>query len=121
MELTFDHLCELEPGLQDLHTIARMIKDDGNGKSFCSNFIWYRLLKPRMYDLVGWGRRFAKERAQRESEHFDKENPEMAKMFIKLDIPEPEGIELLDGCEAYSLAYNTIYEQLPNCRDCWCM
>lgn len=118
---TFDQLSELEPRLGDLHKMAGVIKDDGNGKGFCANFLWYRLLKRQMYDLVGWGRKEARERAQREREHFDRENPEMAKMFIRLDIPEPEGIEVLDTSEAYSLAYHSIYDQLPDCRNCACM
>ena len=118
----FKKLCKLEPELERLHRLAGMIRDDGNGKYFCANEVWYSLFKPKLYELVGWGREEAKQRRKREREYFVKESPGLAKCFVALpEEPPPAGIEILDSCEAYDCAYQTIYDQLPNCRDCGCM
>ncbi len=120
--MTFNQLCELEPELKRLHHLAGMIRDDENGKYFCANDVWYSLFKPKLYNLVGWGREHSKQQRKRERERFEIENPELSKCFIQgPEMPKPEGIEILDTCEAYDCAYHTIYDQLPNCRNCGCM
>jgi len=52
--LTFEKLCELEPGLLELYRQACAVKDDRRKRSFCANAIWYREFKPVLVQLVGW-------------------------------------------------------------------
>ena len=117
--MTFAELCRLEPELERLHRLASMMKDDGTGAYFCANEIWYSLFKPKLYDLVGWGRKDALEREKQEAEDFKKDFPGV--LIALPEGPPPVGIEIFDTCEAYDCAYQTIYDQLPNCRNCACL
>ncbi len=115
--MTFGQLCELEPGLQDLHTIARMIQDNGSGEAFCANLVWHNLFKPRIYDLVGWGRVEIVKRNWKSGKELEKLG--VTVLGQKEEWSYEKG--LLDSSEAYDVAYHAIYDQLPNCRDCWCL
>lgn len=85
-DLTWEDAVALEPSLADLFAEATQTEDDG--EYFCANMVWYRTMKPRLCDLVGWGRK--------------------------------RGPYSLTTSDAYDLAYDKIYDQLPNCRGCWC-
>ena len=64
---------------------------DGSGEHFCANMVWYRKLKPQLLELVGW-----------EAEG-------------KAKTPE------LGSNDAYDAAYDLIYDELPDCKDCSCV
>jgi hypothetical protein len=94
--LTFEQLCELEPRLLDLLNEARAIKDNRRKRSFCANQVWYGWrghegFKPRLLDLVGFRRKH------------DGSDPRLA------------------TSRAYDVAYHTIYDALPDCRNCACV
>ena len=53
--ITFEELCELEPGLLLLAEEARQYKDDPSRPWFCANEAWYiNGLKRWLIQLVGW-------------------------------------------------------------------
>jgi hypothetical protein len=52
--MTFEELCELEPGLLTLYRRAKGVKDDRRKRSFCANAVWYGRFKPVLCRLVGW-------------------------------------------------------------------
>ncbi|MCL2347325.1 MAG: hypothetical protein FWC50_03580 [Planctomycetaceae bacterium] len=51
--ITFYHLCQLEPRLRHLETVAKSIKA---GKKFCASEVWYGPggIKSQMRQLVGY-------------------------------------------------------------------
>lgn len=49
---SFGELCRLEPRLADLFRDALAV--EGSDEHFCANWTWYRELKPRLLQLVGW-------------------------------------------------------------------
>ena len=116
----FRKLCYLEPRIEKLYKAAQMIGDDGAGRWFCTNLIWYTLFKPRLYDLVGFGRRAIREMRQRERQ--DPNNPFRNNFYSEeeLDPMTAEEVEFLESSEAWCLAVDTIRRQLPQCRDCGC-
>lgn len=92
-DLTWNQLCELEPGLLDLLAEVKSVKDDKSKPSFCANAVWYgenghTSLKSRMSSLVGW---YAKSLDPR--------------------VRSPR---------AYDLAVDNLYSKLPGCRNCRC-
>lgn len=94
--LTWDSLVAMEPRLQTLLDEAKSVRPDG--ATFCANAIWYGYgghqgFKPRLSKLVGW------ERCP----------------------PCSTTVAPLASEKAYDIAYETIYEALPDCRDCGCM
>lgn len=93
-ETTWETLTKAEPRLIELYNAVAAVKDDGTEPAFCANDWWYgdNGFKDRMSDLVGWGA--------------DEGNPQHA---------------LLETEEAYSLAYDTLYDLLPECRNCGCL
>ena len=100
--LTFAALCELEPGLARVaREIAAFTDAMHRKRNFCANGAWYgygrfpRDFKQQLTTLVGayrWGRH-----------------------------PDPAVQELLSGCPAYDVAYESLYRLLPNCRNCACL
>lgn len=95
-KLAFDALCVQQPALMDLYKEACAIKDDASTASFCAHDHWYGYseypgLKKRLARLVGWDATL-----------------------------EPEQPGMLASQYAYDIAYDTIYEALPSCRNCGC-
>lgn len=93
-DVTWETLTEAEPRLLELYRAVSAVKDDGTEPAFCANDLWYGEdgFKDRMAALVGWGR-------------------------------EEEGAapaDFLTTEEAYDLAYTTLYDLLPPCRNCGC-
>lgn len=90
--LTFSQLCELEPRLLALFNEAKSIKDNRRKPSFCANRIWYAWggLRERMTPLVGYA------------------------------VKRRGGDPRLATSRAYDIAYHTIYDALPDCRNCVC-
>ena len=84
--LTFERLTELEPRLKDLLAEARAFHKDPN-PNFCANAVWYGYAGPGL-----------KER------------------LCRLVGFTAEGGGALRTSAAYDLAYQTIYQALPDCR-----
>lgn len=51
--LTWEMICELEPGMEQLYQQAESIRDDERRPRFCANKIWYRHFKPLVVWRVG--------------------------------------------------------------------
>lgn len=91
--LTFDELAKLEPRLKTLEDDISAIKDDGESESFCANNRWYG--------------------------YFGHRN--MKATLVQLVGWEARGKHgELRTMDAYSTAYEHLYELLPDCRDCGC-
>jgi hypothetical protein len=91
--MTFEELCRLEPKLGELLQEARSHKPQG--RSFCANAVWYSYGQYRHRGLKSRLRRLVGfERRERHA--------------------------ILSTPAAYSLAYQTIYRALPDCRRCSC-
>jgi len=127
----FLKLCEIEPRLMTLYKFASMI-GRRHGKDFCANFVWYEFLKPELCLLVGDGRT---------PNVTPKESPECATAMENLlslrgtfnesvcdtapsrtvtvyNRASSEQGAFLRSALAYDIAYNTIYNALPDCRGC---
>lgn len=91
---TWAQLVALEPRLQALLDEAKSV--DGSDEHFCANRVWYgnarnrNGIKERLCRLVGW------------------------------DVRRHGGSALLSSEAAYDVAYETIYDALPGCRECGC-
>lgn len=119
--LTFEEICELEPAIEKLFDLARMI-GRRRGKWFCANAVWYHFFKPELTRLVGWGRRPTSSRIQvvsiadilagkgRAGKRRDRPNPASS-------CRDPR----LKSEDAYSTAYMAISSELPDCRGCMCL
>jgi hypothetical protein len=87
----FNRICGIEPKLKALYKEAKSVKDDGVEASFCANAVWY-----------GYGKWRG----------------------IRSRVIELVGWECktreLKTTSAYDVAYDEIYEVLPNCRNCMC-
>src|SRR5215208_2067079 len=90
-DVTWENLVEVEPRLRALERDVQTVADKG-GPSFCANAIWYGYLDPEF----GF-----KERMTRY-------------MGWIAEVPE------LRSIEAYDLAYEHLYDLLPDCRNCTC-
>ena len=92
--ITWDELTALEPRLLALLQEAEAIKDDKRKPSFCANAHWY-----------GYGG-----------------HPGIKPRLLELvGWARPYGSAELRGTRAYDVAYETIYDALPDCRgDCSC-
>lgn len=92
--MTFDRLCELEPKLKSLADEASATRDDGTKEAFCANAIWYGY----------FGHPGIKPR-----------------LLLLVGWERPDGPDELLTTEAYDVAYDTIYNMLPDCRgECGC-
>ena len=135
-ELTFDDLCEMEPRLRKLYDLASMIGRK-RGKSFCANFVWYDFLKPQIINLVGAYRTARPKRPGFVPNHDDSGLEKMNRFRIHTmdTLPDIEWkkrdmvlrtLNEASSCddprlwtsEAYDIAYQTIYNALPDCRGC---
>ena len=90
--LTFEDLCRIEPRLATLYNEAKSIRDDKRKPSFCANRTWYACgsLRERTTPLVGCA------------------------------VKRRGGDPRLATSRAYDTAYHTIYDALPDCRNCVC-
>lgn len=94
--MTWAELLALEPELAVLHRELSAIKDDGRGDYFCANEVWY-----------GYGSRHRPGYKTRLCELVGWCAPRHV-------LPE------LRTMAAYDLAYDTLYNLLPACRNCGC-
>jgi hypothetical protein len=119
---TFANLCKIVPRLRQLHDLAASVRDDKRQESFCANYLWYGALKPQLERLVGWNARWEPLPDEprrtvflRASEVRRKPQWEVEPMYGL-----PEEVELVTSSAAYSVAYQTVWEALPDCRNCGC-
>jgi hypothetical protein len=89
--ITWKQIIEIEPRLAKLYTEACAVKDRG-GNSFCANNVWY-----------GYGNNIG----------FKGRVYHLVGFAAKDD--------RIKTMEAYDVAYEKIYEALPNCRNCSCV
>lgn len=91
----WEDLVRIEPRLGEMLKEIQSIKDDGTAPSFCANAQWYR--------SPGEGEDSFKDRlVAMAGWHAQSSDPE-----IRSDL-------------AYNVAYEKLYEALPNCRNCGC-
>jgi hypothetical protein len=90
-ELTWRRIANIEPRLAEAERLIKMIRDPG-GESFCANDIWYGYRDIRFS---------FKERVNTYAGWFA-EKPE------------------LRSDAAYDIAYQHLYDLLPDCRNCLC-
>jgi len=96
---SFEQLARLEPRLSALLLKAQAIKDDPAKESFCANQRWYGYgaghqeggLRAEVEELVGWA------------------------------VEDRGSDPRLSTSAAYDVAYHTIYNALPDCRNCACV
>jgi hypothetical protein len=89
----FDELARLEPRLRDLETRAESYRRDKN-PNFCANAVWYGYSGFR---------------------------PGLKEMLCELVGWDVRGRRVLETEEAYDVAYDHVYELLPDCRGrCGC-
>jgi len=126
--MTWDELAAMEPGLAGLAAeVGRIAR--GAGRDFCANAAWYGYrdwpgIKPRLVHLVGWSRRgrqraasgdlFAQLTTMAASSRMEARTAAFAE-----DIAH--GLDALWSDEAYDVAYDHLYDLLPDCRACRCV
>ena len=121
--ITWTTLVKHEPQLKALLADARSITDNRSKTSFCANAAWYGYggrpgLKPRLLFLVGWERGISQKRGST----LAVVNLAGIPLPPKADLASlSEGEQVLRSQGAYDLAYHTVYDVLPNCRNCGCM
>lgn len=98
MNPTWQKLTELEPRLVGVLHEAQAVTDDPGKPSFCANRVWYG------YDEPGPGPRGLKGKIS---------------ALVGWHSTNPEH-PVLGSEEAYSIAYRTVYDALPDCRNCFC-
>lgn len=90
---TWKRLIEIEPMLELLRLAVAAVKDDGTSPYFCANEWWY-------------GR----------GDHGFK-----GRMSRLVGWTSDKGYDpFLRTQEAYDVAYDVLYNELPNCRNCGC-
>lgn len=99
MKLTWHKLAQLEPRLSEVLKQAQAIRDDRSDSSFCANRVWFG------YDEPGPGPRGFKSKVS------------SLVGWCSVNAGHP----VLGSSEAYDLAYRTVYDALPDCRDCACL
>ena len=104
--MTFEEIAEMEPKIAKLHRLAMMIGRKRKD-SFCANAVWYTLFKPRLRELVGWHRKINKDGFKFYTIQ------ECINRGIDKDFVHDKGP--LGTTEAYSIAYEKIYNALPDC------
>jgi hypothetical protein len=93
--LTWELLKRLEPRLAELYEKARSIKDDHSRLAFCANWHWYGL-----------------------GEHWPGGLSAQVSRLVGWSAKHPD--PRLHTSAAYDIAYHTIYNALPDCRNCCC-
>ena len=110
--MTFEEIAEMDPRIARLHRLATMIARK-KVDSFCANAIWYTLFKPRLEELVGWQRKINSKGLKFYTIQ-QLTNGDMNKDFVHDKGP-------LGTSEAYSIAYEKIYNALPDCGPNCCV
>ena len=92
--MTFDEMLELEPRLKALQVAIRRVRDEG-GTYFCANERWY-----------GYGR-----------------TPPVLSFKTRMCklVGWGAAVPALRSDEAYAVAYEALYGELPDCRQCLCI
>lgn len=123
MKITFKAICEAESGIEELYNLAKMI-GRRRSKTFCANAIWYDLFKPKMVELVGHGRQAKRLEIEKKAKKLKQEgkefieSKEMGFTFFEMGPGDPcfnDNLRWLETSEAYNLAYENIYNALPDC------
>lgn len=96
MKQRFEELCEMQPQLRDLYEIASAIKDDLSTPAFCANAVWYGYGSWRGLGIK-----------------------ELLKSYVGWGADLAHSAALKTSC-AYDIAYEVIYDALPDCRNCGC-
>jgi hypothetical protein len=102
---TFSKICEAQPEMNKLLLDVQAVKDDCSKPTFCANRTWYNdpVFPPpacntpnsfngRLGRLVGW----------------DAEIKDKSKLWLKTS-------------DVYDIAFNALYQELPDCRNCLCL
>ena len=120
---TWRQLVEREPLLEELRAQAEAVTDSGADPWFCANGVWYREFKPVLVRLVGWSR------GRTDADLTDRLTDRPGRLMTmdevravaatEIRVLPPD--ELLDSSAAYDVAYQTIYDWLPDCRGCSCL
>jgi hypothetical protein len=124
---SFDYYAALEPRLLALRDEAQAFKRESEGKdAVCANGFWYRNLKPRLVELVGFDRPIEGEVVREPIshtewlseflEHAEADGRVRSRLIAKL----PREMQSLYGVHAYDVCYEAIYDELPDCKNCNC-
>ena len=98
--ISWEELVALEPALQQLLDDIRRVKDDKRRPSFCTNHWWYG--RPTWLD-------------EDEDDGFRGRLIDLVG-YVAMRPDEPR----LRTSDAYMIAYDTLYDALPGCRNCGC-
>lgn len=116
--ITWEAIVDERPRLGHALYTAQHIKRRSPG--FCANRVWYGILKPIVSREVGWGNKpRCRGHTQLVSEILAGKEPEHTDECRA----ERERQAWLQTPAAYDVAYETIYDALPNCQHelggCW--
>lgn len=123
-KITFREICELEPGVERLYCLAKMI-GRRRGQRFCANALWTLFFKPCVVRLVGWERRPSMPGDFKFIQAKDLLSAEVPEAPANPTIPmwaSASSDPRLKTSAAYSIAYGAIYDALPDCNHdglCW--
>ena len=93
--MTWDEMKKADERLSLLEKDICCVKDDGESPWFCANRIWFEYFKPKLLNIVGF------DRVRESREDFDD--------------------DWFYSPAAYDVAYQSLYNNLPDCRNCDCM
>lgn len=128
VESYFDFYARLEPQLIVLRDSVRVFRQESESADrVCANAFWFNVFKPQLLKLVGLERPV---HGENRSEHVLEESGSLAD-FLNQAIDEkearerliaqlPEDMQSLYGSHAYSVCYEAMYEELPDCKNCHC-
>jgi len=94
----WDLLVRLEPKLDEIFRTAKLVKDDESKNWFCANAVWY-----------GYG----------QSRPRNGLKQQMSRLVGWDSVHKKDPI--LGSSEAYDVATDKIYDELPSCRNCACL
>lgn len=121
----FDTLARAEPRLRHLETAIRAIHAEP-GEPFCANGVWKGGLKQLMLPLVGHLRGYPPKPARDPNE--DTWKPVDLTPYLdgsrsaeRAPVGGNEWEEFLRTEEAYSIAYQHLFNLLPGCHRCGCI
>jgi hypothetical protein len=87
---TWEELVMVEPRLGELLQHIQQIKDDGSKSSFCANVEWYYRTNPSLKLIMTY--------------------------LVGFHAAHPK----LRNMENYGVAYDILFDALPDCRNCMC-
>ena len=127
--VTWEALTAAEADLLRLESLARWIADHADPQ-FCANAPWYDFLKPQLVEMIGHRRGYPRGTpAYEPARGWPADNP-----LHVICLGDPDwwahadkvratrypvtgaAEEMLRGSEAYDVAYEHLYELLPDCR-----